>query len=200
MHTPFNSYSWRNEIFNTLKVCMLFCACLLSINGRAIADPLTDAKRAFESGNYSEAVKLFTPLAQQGNPFAQFKLAVIYRKGQGVQQDYQEALKWNRRAAEQGFAKAQNNLGAMYANGHGVTQDYKEAVKWYRLAAEQGYDIAQNNLGKMYDNGFGVPRDIDEAKKWYKKAAEQGHREAQYNFEYLDTDENMLSPDDAESV
>jgi TPR repeat protein len=195
-----NSNSGRNKNYHSLKMWMLFCACLLFINGQAIADQLSDAKKAFESGHYSEAVKFFTPLAQQGNAYAQFKLAVLYRKGQGIQQDYKEALKWNRLAAEQGYAKAQNNLGVMYGRGDGVTQDYKEAVKWYRLAAEQGYDIAQNNLGKMYDDGLGVQRDINEAIKWYKKAAEQGHREAQSNLEYLDTDENILSPDDAESV
>ena len=195
-----NSNSGRNEIYSSLKVSMLFCACLLFISERAIADPLSDAKKAFESGHYSEAAKLFTPLAQQGNTFAQFKLAVMYRKGQGVPQNYQEALKWNRLSAEQGFAKAQNNLGVMYCRGDGVTQDYNEGVKWYRLAAEQGYDIAQYNLGRMYDEGLGVSRDIDEAKKWYQKAAQQGHRDAQSNFEYLDRDENILSPDDAESV
>ncbi len=182
------------------KLLFLFCIYLLFSSEPAIADPLSDAKREFETGNYVGAARLFIPLAENGDAFARFKLAVMYRKGQGVQQDYKKALKWNRLAAEQGFAKAQNNLGAMYANGHGVAQDYNEAMKWYRLAAEQGYDIAQNNLGEMYDNGFGVPRDIHEAKKWYKKAADQGHREAQFNLEYLDSDKNILSPDDAESV
>jgi len=182
------------------KLLFLFCAYLLLSSEQAIADPLSDAKREFESGNYVEAARLFLPLAENGDAFSRFKLAVMYRKGQGVQQDYKAALKWNRLAAEQGFAKAQNNLGVMYSRGDGVTQDYIEAVKWYRLAAEQGYDIAQSNLGIMYDNGFGVSRDIDEAKKWYKKAAEQGNREAQSNLEYLDKDEKIVSPDNAESV
>jgi TPR repeat protein len=111
------------------------------------------------------------PLAEQGDAFAQYNLALIYSKGQGVPQDYAEAAKWYRKAAEQGDADAQYNLALFYYNGQGVPQDYAEAAKWYRRAAEQGNTKAQLNLGFMYGTGQGVPQDHVLAHMWYNIAA-----------------------------
>ena len=100
-------------------------------------------------------------------------MGMIYKLGQGVQQDYEEAVKWYRLGAEQGDIDAQYNLGLMYENGQGVQQDYKEAVKWYRLGAEQGGVNAQYNLGLMYSTGKGTPQSHKESIKWLLKVAEQ---------------------------
>ena len=81
------------------------------------------------------ALRLWRPLAEQGDADAQYSLGVTYANGRGVPQDYAEAVRWYRKAADQGLASAQNNLGLMYDNGQGVPQDYAEAVKWYNLAA-----------------------------------------------------------------
>lgn len=88
--------------------------------------------------------------AIRGDASAQFRLGVMYGKGEGVPLDYAEALKWYRKAAEQGHVRAQNNLGSMYHGGKGVPQDDAEARKWYRKAAERGIAVAQYNLGRMY--------------------------------------------------
>ena len=117
--------------------------------------------------------KLVTSLAEQGDAKSQFKMGMIYKLGQGVQQDYEEAVKWYRLGAEQGDINAQYNLGLMYENGQGVQQDYKEAVKWCRLAAEQGDVEAQYNLGLMYRTGQGTPQSHKESIKWLLKVAEQ---------------------------
>jgi TPR repeat protein len=45
-------------------------------------------------GTTATAVRLFRPLAGQGNARAQFNLGVMYYNGQGVPQDYAETLKW----------------------------------------------------------------------------------------------------------
>ena len=89
-------------------------------------------------------------LAEQGNPYAQNDLGVMYEGGERVAQDYEKAVFWYQRAAEQGYDVAQSNLGNMYDRGDGVAQDYEEAVFWWRKAAEQGYAQAQYNLGVMY--------------------------------------------------
>tara|TARA_B110000305_G_C19035619_1_gene445800 strand:+ start:375 stop:584 length:210 start_codon:yes stop_codon:yes gene_type:complete len=39
-------------------------------------------------------------LATQGNAFAQYNLALMYRKGEGVPKDDKEAVKWYRLAAD----------------------------------------------------------------------------------------------------
>lgn len=93
----------------------------------AIAVPLDDAQAAYGRNDYATALTLFKPLAEQGDPSAQFQLGVMYGNGQGVRRDYAEAEKWYRRAANQGNAQAQNSLGFVYTNGQGVERNYLDA-------------------------------------------------------------------------
>jgi len=102
----------------------------------AAADPLDEAEYEYERSDYTQAARLFHPLAEQGLARAQYNLGLMYAKGQGVPQDYQEALMWYHKAAEQGDALAQHNLGVMYDNGRGTRQDYIRAHMWYSVAAE----------------------------------------------------------------
>ena len=106
--------------------------------GTAWGGAFEDGFAAAERKDYATAFKLWRPLAEQGNVFAQNNLGVMYKNGQGVLQDYKEAIKWYRLAAEQGNASAQFNLGVMYKNGYGVTQDYARAHMWYNLASAAG--------------------------------------------------------------
>ncbi len=95
----------------------------------ANAGPLDDGLTAAQRGDYATALRLWRPLAEQGDARAQNNLGSMYLKGLGVPQDNAEAAKWFRKAAEQGLAEAQNSLGSSYAEGWGVPQDYAEAVK-----------------------------------------------------------------------
>lgn len=76
--------------------------------------------------------------ASQGDVFAQFNIGVMYRDGDGVQQDYTEAMKWFKLAAAQGNAKVQFIIGAIYVMGQGVTQDFRIAKEWFRKVCDNG--------------------------------------------------------------
>jgi len=157
--------------FTMRRILFLAFLALACATGAA-ADSYEDAVSALGRRDFTLAVRLFRPLAEQGNPRAQVGLGRMYHGGHGVPQDYQEALKWFRKAAEQADTQAQSMLGGMYANGLGIPQDYQEAVKWYRKAAQQGNINAQNNLGRIYANGKrGVPQDFVRAHMWYSVAA-----------------------------
>lgn len=133
---------------------------------------------AYKTGNYTEAMTLLKPLADQGNAEAEYGVGIMYDYGQGVPQNKLEAAKWYSEAAEQGNAAAQDNLGAMYNSGAGVTQDHVEAAKWWRRAADQGYADAQFYLGAMYFLGQGVPQDYVIAHMWLNLAAAGGDKDA----------------------
>jgi hypothetical protein len=135
----------------------LFVFVLLA--GPAVAGPLEDGAAAIQRGDFAEALRLWKPLAEKGDPTAQYNLGLMYEKGDGVAKDDAEALRWFQKAAKKDFAAAQYNIGLLYENGQGVAQDNAEALKWYQLAAKQSYAPAQNNLGLMYANGRGVTRD-----------------------------------------
>ena len=127
-------------------------------------------KAAYDAGKYAEALRVFKPLAEQGNADAQLYLAGMYARGESVPQDEKEAARWVRLAAEKGNADAQWQQGYRYETGDGVPQDYKEALKWFRLAAEQGHAGAQEVLSDMYDSGEGVPQDAPTAYMWINLA------------------------------
>jgi uncharacterized caspase-like protein len=90
---------------------------------------------AFDRANYATALKVWLPLAEQGDPAAQTYVGEIFEKGLGVQPDYQTAATWYRRAADKGYSRAALNLGNLYERGLGVPRDAAQALAWYRRAA-----------------------------------------------------------------
>src|SRR4030065_676346 len=117
--------------------------------------------------------------ADAGDADAQFKLGLIYGKGDGVPKDAAKAAEWMQKAAAQGNADAQLRLGKMYYIGEGVPKDAAKAVEWYQKAAAQGNAVGQYSLGWMYYEGEGVPKNAAKAFEWYQKAAAQGDAYAQ---------------------
>jgi TPR repeat protein len=120
----------------------VFCVLLLVLTAAAgtslppvaAAESLEDAEFAYERGEYTQAARLFSPLAEQGVASAQFYLGLMHEKGRGVRQDYPTALMWFRKAAAQGYVGPQNNLGLMYERGRGVRKDLVRSFMWYDLA------------------------------------------------------------------
>ena len=102
--------------------------------GPAISGQLEEGIAASRGADYTTALRLLRPLADQGDPIAQSQLGVLYAEGRGLPQNYEEAIKWYRKAADQGEAGAQFNLGLSYQYGKGVPQDYVQAHKWANLA------------------------------------------------------------------
>jgi hypothetical protein len=90
---------------------------------------------AFDRGDYATALKVWRPLADNGDPAAQTYVGEIYEKGLGVPPDYAAAADWYRKAAEKGYGRAAINLGNLYEQGLGVPRDPTQAANWYRQAA-----------------------------------------------------------------
>ena len=97
-----------------------------------------------EVPNFEEVKKR----AEAGNASAQAYLGVMYREGEGVEQDEREAAKWFRKAAYQGHALAQGSLAVMYLGGMGVPKNDVEAYAWFNLAAVSD-DTAKNARDKL---------------------------------------------------
>ena len=161
---------------NILGILMIGLLLTTSL-GKVSADPLEDGIAAYQRGDFAAALRLFRPLAEQGDASAQSNLGVMYEQGRGVAQNYREAMRLFRLAAMQGDASAQSNLGVMYYTGQGIAQDFREAMRWYRLGAGQGNAEAQFNLGVMYEQGRGVPQDLLRAHMWFNLAVSQSSEE-----------------------
>jgi hypothetical protein len=153
-----NSWSWQklqgtsnvamnagaNRISILALIPMLF---LMSINpAKAEFDV---AAELYRQKNYPAALEAFSTLAGKGDPRAQTILGLMYKYGEGTQQDLNQSFEWYLTAAELGHPPAQFHTGFMYAEGLGVAQDKEKAVNWLKLAAEQGFDRAVDMLYQL---------------------------------------------------
>src|SRR3989338_1496888 len=83
---------------------------------------------AFEAKEFSRAMQLLMPLAERGEPQAQYRVAIMAQVGLGVVKNCATAVRWMRAAAEQGFPLAQHGLGFMYFQGECTKADPAEAA------------------------------------------------------------------------
>ncbi len=130
--------------------------------GGATADAVKNAQfdaglAAYNRRDFATALRLFQPLADQGDASAEFNIGQMHYAGQRVSQDFAAAASWYRKAADQGFASSQFTLGTMYENGQGVPRDNATAVTWYRKAADQGYASAQSALASGGTGNIAAP-------------------------------------------
>ena len=97
----------KNLLVILLGLISLFFA---SASHIAFANDLQDGLSSYKAGEYNNAHKLLSPLAEEGDALAQLFFGVMHEQGQGVPQDYAEARKWWLRAAKQGNYNAQHIL------------------------------------------------------------------------------------------
>lgn len=90
---------------------------------------------AYDRANAETALKVWLPMARQGDIEAAVYVGEIFEKGIGGTPDYKTAAHWYQIAAEAGDLRAQINLGHLYESGLGVPRDPAKAVDWYRRAS-----------------------------------------------------------------
>lgn len=142
----------------------LFGFVLLLISTLANAT-LTEAMDAYANKDYQTAYRLFLPLAEAGNPYAQYGLAKLYASGD---------------------LSGLDETGQMDER---VKRDELKAFNWYQKAANKSYGIAQNNLGLFYEVGKGTQKDIKQAKHWFTLACENRCSEGCKNLQRIEFEE-----------
>lgn len=142
---------------------------LLALPQAAQAD-VTQALDLFERGRIDEAAEALSPLAEGGDPTAQYLLGVMYLNLMVEPPSGTSAFDLITRAAEADHIAAQAELARMYRDGEGVERDFAKMMVWYERAAENGDVGAQLFVADGYAYGYGVPQDRVEAYKWYEIA------------------------------
>ncbi len=143
---------------------------------------LDDGLKALVNGDYTRALEILRPLAEQDNVDAQVIIGMMYSHGSGVELSISESIKWYQKAAENGDTEAQTVLGMIYIEGQGVAVDFSEAVKWFSMAAEAGDSQGLYHLGVAYYKGQGIEKNESKAAELFRQSAEQGHTWAQSNL------------------
>jgi hypothetical protein len=115
--------------------------------------------------------------AENGDPGAQYDIAMMYLKGQGIEQEPARARIWFSKAAGQGDPKAITRLGILHYKGELGDTDYAEAFRLFEQVKRDSV-LAQYYLGEMYAAGHGVKKSYATAIEWYQKAADGGFKRA----------------------
>jgi localization factor PodJL len=144
-------------------------------------DPVAQYELALQrlsAGQTALGITLLRSAANQGLSMAQYRMAKVYERGEGVAVDLNTARQWTERAAAGGNRRAMHDLGVYYARGDGAPLDEAAAFRWFRQAAELGVSDSQYNLGVLYQQGRGVNASATEALFWFSVAALQGDTDA----------------------
>ncbi len=162
---------WRKRL-GWRKRLVLTGVSLLAMLAATLTQPDAQAQTPPSASDMQAAFAQLKTQAEQGNPEAQFRLALLYQRGVGVEAKPVEAARWYREAAQHNHAAAMNALGMMLWNGFaGHPPLPVEAVRWWQAAAQRGNVAAQYNLGSAYRIGAGLAQDLTQAYVWISLAA-----------------------------
>ena len=116
------------------------------------SQPLIEA--AIKNGNFAEAYYLWRPLAEAGDPSAQYGIGWMYHNGYGLSVDDQKAYDWWGKAAAQNYAEAIFSIGTLYQFGYDpLKKDNRIALSYYLMAAVSGHEESRLILKTRLESG-----------------------------------------------
>ncbi|MYL97370.1 sporulation protein [Novosphingobium sp. FGD1] len=143
----------------------------------AASPALADVKAgvdAWSAGDYAGAIAQWRPLAERGDPDAQFNLAQAYKLGRGVPADLGKAEDLYGKAAARGHAQAADSYGLLlFQRG-----ERKSALPYLEASAARGDARAQYILGVAHFNGDIVAKDWVRAYALVSLAQQEGLAQA----------------------
>ena len=125
---------------------------------------------AFETKNFAHAIKLLSPIAEEGNADAMYRMAIMLQNGLGCVADEKKAFRYMGDAATKGLPLAQHAYGFMFFEGECTEKDINQSIEWFTKAAEQGLAGSATTQAMIFEEGNMVPQDLEKAKFRYKKA------------------------------
>jgi multidrug efflux pump subunit AcrA (membrane-fusion protein) len=153
---------------------------------------------AYDRSDYATALKVWLPLAQEGDKVAQTYVGEIYEKGLGVQPDYALAAVWYQKAAAQDYTRAQINLGYLYEKGLGVKKDPVMALNWYRRASglSEAITIDPATLNdQVREELEGLRQEVEQRKReseFFRRQLEQTQQQLRQTQQELEKRNNAL--------
>jgi len=102
-------------------------------------------QQAYSQGAYDQALKYWTPLAEDGHFDSQYFIAQLYEKGEGVKASFETALSMYEKAARAGQPDSQYRLGFYHIN-EAPEINRTLGLYWMQSAADNGHLEAQNYM------------------------------------------------------
>lgn len=117
MITPIHNGNGSGGVMKNIRIVSVV---LLMLSSNTWADAYDDGVAAYQSGNFQDALGIWTSLARDGHVNSEFQLGVMYEYGDGVSADQNIALEWYQRAAEHGHQQAQEFVSILRAIHRGA--------------------------------------------------------------------------------
>lgn len=149
---------------------LLLCSFLRAEEHKSPISPekFLNAVSAVEKKDFVEAVRLFSALAEEGEPASQYNLSLLHYKGLGTPENYQSALYWAWSASLDGYEKAPLLVDNIRddVTDELITEVADNTIENLTKKAMAGDDNASIKLGKTYYSLFVEP-DIKNAYIWF---------------------------------
>jgi TPR repeat protein len=126
-------------------IAAMSCLCVSGGNAEPPSTKDTSIGRLGEGGP-DQCLENMITSASEGDADSQYRLAVLYTEGDGIDKDLPKAASLFRKAAEQGHDNAQLKMGYCYRDGAGVLKNTAKAYVWFAMSAQNGE--ALNGRGK----------------------------------------------------
>src|SRR5215470_12789570 len=113
---------------------------VLALLGRLRSTPSQDeAPRLLERGivdyqnkHYLKALEVWKKASALGNTEAQYRIGLLYSRGEGVIRNAPDGVAWFKRAAEAGHSDAQYQLGRIFLGGADAGPN-----QWFEAASQR---------------------------------------------------------------
>ncbi len=145
---------------------------------------LPEAVRAYEAGQYTQAMEEFTYLADEQNAKALFYLGQMYELGQGVEKDVVKATEYYQKADALGDERATVALAKMVFYDDTIENNKELGLEYLKKSAYNGNSDALYELGEIYREGKGIDADYSYAFGYYLMAAMKGEKRAQHKLAF----------------
>lgn len=153
-----------------LIICMFFS---VTLNAKIV-----DIDDAISNEDWSKAIELITPLAEEGEMFEQYRLGILYGSEYYGHFNQGKSVYWYKLAASHKvtnrnkaiISQAQYELLRAYEEGQGVDKDSLLAYYWATKSARNGHLEAMSKLADFYfsSEADAAPVNIEQSYKWYK--------------------------------
>jgi len=125
--------------------------------------------RGYPSQDFSRAMKYYKMASERGNAKAKFNIALMYKRGEGVEPSDKIAAKYMEEAAISGHKQATLSIAKYYTSGIGCKQNREKALGYYKMAVDRWDDeYSANKIADWHGKGK-VTKDIRMVLRYTKR-------------------------------
>lgn len=130
------------------KYTLLFFLLFSSLNAS------NSSNDALAHGDFKKALKLLNQEIKTGDATAEYNLALMYYRGDGVEQNLTKSAELLESSAQKGYKRAIENVGRIYMQ----LLQFDKAKKWLQINANNGDKSAQELLKSIESTKLSEPR------------------------------------------